>query len=114
MKSISSSNDIQKNSRSSKQVFLFNEIQKNSRSSKAVSSFNEIHENSKSLKSLSRSNENQNNQHDKNFIYHVNKSTEEKRLCISSECVADILVVAHEYEQEHSEFEITFEIISRS
>jgi hypothetical protein len=98
MKSVSSSNDIQKNSRSSKQVSLSNEI----------------HENSRSLKSLSRFNENQNNQHDKNLIYHVNKSTEEKRLCISSECVADILVVAHEHEQEHSEFEVTFEIISRS
>jgi hypothetical protein len=97
-----------------KQVSLSNDTQKNSRSSKAASSSNETQENSRSLKSLSRSNKNQNNQHDKNFIYHVNRSTKEKRLCISSKCVADILVVAHEHEQEHSRFEITFEIVSRS
>jgi hypothetical protein len=70
-----------------------------------VSSFNESQERSKSI---------QNNQHDKNLIYHVNKSTKEKRLCISSDCVANILTVAHEHEQEHSDFEVTFEIISRS
>jgi hypothetical protein len=85
-----------------------------SKSSKSVSSFNETQKNSKSSKSLSRFNENHDNQHDKNLIYHVNKSTEEKRLCISSNCVADVLIVAHEHEQEHSDFEITFEIISRS
>jgi hypothetical protein len=44
----------------------------------------------------------------------VNRSTEEKRLCISSECVSNILVIAHERKQEHSDFEVTFEIISRS
>jgi hypothetical protein len=49
----------------------------------------------------------------KNLIYHVNRSTEEKRLCISSKCVSDILIIAHEQEQEHSDFEVTFEIISR-
>jgi hypothetical protein len=99
---------------SSKSVSSSNEIQKNSKSSKSVSSSNEIQENSRSSKSLSRSNENHDNQHNKNLIYHVNKSTEEKRLCISSNCVADILIVAHEHEQEHSDFEVTFEIISRS
>jgi hypothetical protein len=102
------------NSRSSKSVSSFNESQENSRSSKSISSFNENQENSRSSKSLSRFNENQNNQHDKDFIYHVNKSTKEKRLCISSDYVADILIVAHEHEQEHSDFEATFEIISRS
>jgi hypothetical protein len=85
-----------------------------SRSSKSVSSFNEIQKNSTSSKSFSRFNESQNNQHDKNFIYHVNKSTKEKRLCISSNCVANILIIAHEHERKHSKFEITFEIISRS
>jgi hypothetical protein len=86
------------NSKSSKQIPSSNETQKNSRSSKSVFSFNE----------------NQNNQHDKNLIYHVNKSTEEKRLCISSDCVSNILIVAHEHEQEHLDFEATFELISRS
>jgi hypothetical protein len=85
-----------------------------SKSSKSVSSSNEIQKNPKSSKSFSRFNENHDNQHDKNLIYHVNKSTEEKRLCISSDCVADVLIVAHKHEQEHSDFEITFEIISRS
>jgi hypothetical protein len=80
---------------------------------KSVSSFNETQENSRSSKSFSRFNKNRNIQHDKNLIYHVDKSTEEKRLRISSDCVADILIVVHEHEQEHSNFEITFEIISR-
>jgi hypothetical protein len=101
-------------SKSSKSVPSSNETQKNPKSSKSVLSSNETQENSRSSKSLSRSNENHDNQHDKNLIYHVNKSTKEKRLCISSDCVANILVVAHEHEQEHSNFEITFEIISRS
>ncbi len=34
-------------------------------------------------------------------------------MCISFNFVADILIVAHEHEQEHSDFAITFEIISR-
>jgi hypothetical protein len=53
-----------------------------------------------------------NHSNNKNLIYHVNKSTEEKRLCISSACVSDILAIAHE--QDHSEFGVCFEIISRS
>jgi hypothetical protein len=69
-----------------------------------VPSSNEIQERPKSM---------QNNQNN-DLIYHVNKSTEEKRLCISSVCVSDILVVAHEQRQEHSDFEATFKIISRS
>jgi hypothetical protein len=89
-------------------------LKKNSDSSKSVLSCNETQENSRSFESLSRVSKNQNNQHDKNLIYHVNKSIEEKRLCILSDCVADILIVVHEHEQEHSNFEITFEIISRS
>ncbi len=52
-------------------------------------------------------------QNDKKLIYHVNRSTEEKRLCISAECVSNILIIVNEQEQEHSDFEITFEIISR-
>jgi hypothetical protein len=61
-------------------VFTFNQNQKKSRSVESISSFNSIHD----------------RQNDMNLIYHVNKSTEEKRLCISSKCVANILVVAHE------------------
>ncbi len=85
-----------------------------SRFSKSVSSSNETQKNSTSSKSLSRFNESRNNQHDKNLIYHVNRSIEKKRLCISSECVSNILIIAHEQKQEHSDFEVTFEIISRS
>jgi predicted RND superfamily exporter protein len=86
---------------------------------KSVSSSNETQKNSRSSKSVSRSNKDQkqsisSNQNNKNLIYHVNKSTEEKRLRISSECVPNILVIAHEREQGHSDFEVTFEIISRS
>jgi hypothetical protein len=55
-----------------------------------------------------------NHSNNENLIYHVNKSTEEKRLCISSNCVSNILFVAHKQEQDHSEFEIAFEIISRA
>ncbi len=47
----------------------------------------------------------------KNLIYHVNKSTKEKRLCISSICVSNILITAHE--QDHSDFDVCFEIITR-
>jgi hypothetical protein len=54
-----------------------------------------------------------NQSEDKNLIYHVNRETEEKRLCISSECVSDILAIAHEQNQEHSRFGTCFEIISR-
>jgi hypothetical protein len=50
----------------------------------------------------------------KNLIYHVNRSTKEKRLCISSNCVQNILVIAHDQDQNHSEFDACFEIISRS
>ncbi len=49
---------------------------------------------------------------DQDLIYHVNKFTEEKRLCILSNCVSNILTIAHE--QKHSDFEVSFEIISRS
>ncbi len=73
--------------------------------SELVSSFNKIQETAKSI---------QNNQQYKNFIYHVNKSTKEKRLCILLDCVSNILIIAHERKQEHSDFEITFEIISQS
>jgi hypothetical protein len=90
-------------SKSSKQVSSFNEIQKNSRSSKSISRFNENQKHSESRK-----------QNDKNLIYHVNKSIEEKRLCVSFECVSNILIIVHERKQEHSDFEVTFEIISRS
>jgi hypothetical protein len=114
MKSVSSFNEIQKNSRFLKSVSSFNEIQKNSKTSKSVSQFNETQKNSTSSKSFSRFNESQNNEQYKNLIYHVNRSTEEKRLCISSECVSNILTIAHERKQEHSNFEVTFEIISRS
>jgi hypothetical protein len=55
-----------------------------------------------------------NQTNNQNLIYHVNKFIEKKRLCISSDCVANILIVAHEQEQEHSSFEVTFEIIFRS
>ncbi len=72
--------------------------------SELVSSFNAILETSKSI---------QNNSHDKNLIYHVNRSTKEKRLCISSDCVSDIMTIAHDHDQEHSKFEICFETISR-
>jgi hypothetical protein len=90
-------------SRSSKQISQSNETQKNSRSSKSV------------LRSNENSKESVSSEHDdKNLIYHVNRSTEEKRLCISSDCVLNILIVAHEREQDHSEFEVTFEIISRA
>jgi hypothetical protein len=85
-----------------------------SESSKQISSSNETQKNSRSSKSVLRSDENQNNQHEKNLIYHVNKSIEEKRLCISFDCVSNILIVVHEHEQEHLNFEATFEIISRS
>jgi hypothetical protein len=103
----------------SKSVSSFNEIQKNAIFSESVPSFNETQKNSTSSKSISRSNEDQkqsvsSERNDRNLIYHVNKSTEEKRLCISSECVPNILNIAHEREQRHSDFEITFEIISRS
>jgi hypothetical protein len=74
---------------------------------------------SRSSKSVPRSNENQkesisSERDDKNLIYHVNKSTKEKRLCISSDCVSNILVIAHDQDQDHSEFDACFEIISRS
>jgi hypothetical protein len=54
-----------------------------------------------------------NHSNNKNLIYHVNRSTEEKRLCISFNCVSDILIIAHEREQDHSEFDVCFEIITR-
>ncbi len=103
-------------SRSSKAVSSFNETQKISRSSKQVSLFNEIQKISRSSKSISRFNENQkksisSNQNNKDLIYHVNKSIEEKRFCISSECVSNILVIVHD--QDHSEFDVCFEIIIR-
>jgi hypothetical protein len=41
-----------------------------------------------------------NHSNNKNLIYHVNKSTKEKRLCISSICVSNILIIVHE--QNHS------------
>jgi hypothetical protein len=87
-------------SRSSKSVSLSNETQKISRSSKSVSRFNENQK-----KSISS------DQNDKDLIYHVNKSIEEKRLCISSECVSNILATAHD--QDHSKFDVCFEIIIR-
>jgi hypothetical protein len=55
-----------------------------------------------------------NRSNNKNLIYHVNRSTEEKRLCISSDCVQNILVIAYDQDQDHSEFDACFEIISRS
>jgi hypothetical protein len=87
-------------SRSSKQVSSSIETQKNSRSSKSVSRFNENQKESISS-----------DQNDKNLIYHVNKSIEEKRLCISFEYVSNILAIAHD--QDHSEFDVCFEIITR-
>jgi hypothetical protein len=54
-----------------------------------------------------------NHSNNKNLIYHVNRLTEEKRLCISFNCVSDILIIAHEQEQDHSEFDVCFEIIIR-
>jgi hypothetical protein len=53
-----------------------------------------------------------NHSNNKNLIYHVNRSTEEKRLCISSVCVSNILIIVHE--QDHSELNTCFEIITRS
>jgi hypothetical protein len=91
------------NSKSTKQISSSNEIQKNSRSSKSILRFNE-----NSKESVSSEHD------DKDLIYHVNKSTEMKRLCISSDCVSNILIIVHEWEQNHSEFEITFEIILRA
>ncbi len=93
-----------------------NETQKNSRSFESVPSSNETQKNSRSSKSVPRPNENQkesisSDQDDKNLIYHVNRSTEEKRLCISSECVPNILATAHD--QDHSGFDVCFEIIIR-
>ncbi len=44
----------------------------------------------------------------------MNRSIEEKRLCISFNCVSDILIIAHEREQNHSEFDVCFEIIIRA
>jgi hypothetical protein len=49
----------------------------------------------------------------KNLIYHVNRSTEEKRFCILFNCVLNILIIAHEREQDHSRFDVCFEIIIR-
>ncbi len=103
MKSVSSFNEIQKNSKTSKSVSSSNETQKNSRSSKLISSLNKDQKQSVFSE-----------QNNKNLIYHVNKSTEEKRLCISSECVSNILIIVHEREEEHLDFEITFKLISRS
>ncbi len=90
-----------------------------SKSSKQISSFNETQKNSRSSKSVLRSNENSkesiSSEHDdKDLIYHVNKLIEKKRLCISFNCVSNILIIAHERKQKHSNFEITFEIIFRS
>jgi hypothetical protein len=53
-----------------------------------------------------------NHSDDSNLIYHVNKFTREKRLCILSDCVSNILTITHE--QEHSNSKVCFEIISRS
>jgi hypothetical protein len=49
---------------------------------------------------------------DQDLIYHINKFIKEKRLCISFNFVSDILTITHE--QEHSSFEVCFEIIFRS
>lgn len=49
---------------------------------------------------------------DENLIYHVDRETDIKRLCISSSCVKNILNIAHE--NDHLDFEASFEIISRS
>jgi hypothetical protein len=88
--SVSSFNNV------SETVFSFNVILE------LVSSFQENQERSKSI---------QNKQNDKNFIYHVNKLIKEKRLCISSICVLNILIIVHD--QDHSEFDVCFEIIIR-
>ena len=48
---------------------------------------------------------------DKRLIYHVNRMTRERRLCISSNCVKKIFDIAHE--KSHSKFNICFEIIAR-
>jgi hypothetical protein len=71
----------------------------------------------RSSESLSRFSESQKQsvsaeRNDKNLIYHVNRSTEEKRFCISFNCVSDILIIVHEREQDHSEFDVCFEIIT--
>ncbi len=79
-------------------------------SSELVSLFNDNSE----LISSSLKNSVSNRSNNKNLIYHVNRSIEEKRLCISSDCVQNILVIAHDQDQEHSEFDACFEIISRS
>jgi hypothetical protein len=64
---------------------------------------------------VSHSNEMKNSEfsftEDKNLIYYVNRSIDHKRLCISSDCVSNILIIVHD--QEHSELETCFEIISR-
>jgi hypothetical protein len=69
-----------------------------------IFSFNEIQERLKLMQ----------NKQNNDLIYYVNKSIKEKRLCISLICVSNILIVVHEQRQEHSNFEATFEIISRS
>lgn len=79
-----------------------------------VSTSNQNQEEPRSVESISPSNPIHDRQNDMDLIYHVNRSTEEKRLCISPECVADILAFAHGRGQGHSGFEATFEIVSRS
>ena len=49
---------------------------------------------------------------DKRLIYHVNRMTEERRLCIPSNCVKKIFDIAHE--RSHPGFNTCFEIIARS
>ena len=47
-----------------------------------------------------------------NLLYHTDKLTDFKRLCISSSCIKNILQIAHE--NDHSEFAKCFEIISKA
>lgn len=48
---------------------------------------------------------------ERRLIYHINRMTSERRLCISLNYVKEIFDIAHE--KSHSEFNICFEIISR-
>ena len=46
------------------------------------------------------------------LIYHTNKLTELRKLCISNSCIEDIMKIAHD--NDHSEFFKCFEIISQA
>ena len=102
---------IDKNDKLEKNVAKLHFIREDaiSRNSSEIDSYFQSRSKFEVIEKLS---ENSQISNDKRLIYHINRITDERRLCISSNCVKEIFDIAHE--ESHSRFNICFEIIFRS